>query len=192
MSAWTSRDARRDDRPDAAQAHRRASRGGRSGSTRTATTGSPRCASRRSSCRSPRSGSPARATQVCSVVRLPARLRATETKAEEAAHLVELGCVEVDMVINIAAFLEGEDAFVRDDIAAVVDAVATRSDGDGAREGDPRDRLPATRPTSSAAAALAVEAGAALREDVDRLRPARRERATTSRSCARRSGPTSA
>ena len=41
----------------------------------------------------------------------------TATKAEEAAHLVELGCREVDMVINIAALLEGDDDFVLDDIA---------------------------------------------------------------------------
>ena len=33
------------------------------------------------------------------------------------------------MVLNIAALLEGEDAFVRDDIAAVVAAVDSRSGG---------------------------------------------------------------
>ncbi len=68
-------------------------------------------------------------TRVCSVVGFPLGYSLTETKAEEAVHLVELGCAEADMVINIAALLEGEDAYVRDDIAAVVDAVASRSDG---------------------------------------------------------------
>ena len=55
--------------------------------------------------------------------------RATESKAEEAAHLVALGCVEVDMVLNIAALLEGDDDFVRDDIAAVVDGAPSVGTG---------------------------------------------------------------
>lgn len=67
-------------------------------------------------------------TRVCSVAGFPLGYSLTETKAEEAVHLVELGCSEVDMVINIAALLEGEDAFVRDDVAAVVDAVSSRSE----------------------------------------------------------------
>lgn len=53
----------------------------------------------------------------------------TETKVEETEHLIGLGCVEVDMVMNVAAFLEGERRFVLDDITAVVDAAARRSDG---------------------------------------------------------------
>jgi deoxyribose-phosphate aldolase len=68
-------------------------------------------------------------TQVCSVVGFPLGYSLTETKAEEAVHLVELGCSEVDMVVNIAALLEGEDAYVREDIAAVVTAVDSRSEG---------------------------------------------------------------
>lgn len=68
------------------------------------------------------------ATKVCSVVGFPLGYSLTETKAEEATHLVELGCVEADMVLNIAALLEGEDAFVREDIAAVVEAVDSRSE----------------------------------------------------------------
>ena len=68
-------------------------------------------------------------TKVCSVVGFPLGYSLTETKAEEAVHLVELGCVEVDMVINFAALLEGEDAFVREDLGAVVTAVDSRSDG---------------------------------------------------------------
>lgn len=62
-------------------------------------------------------------TLVCSVAGFPLGYSLTETKAEEAAHLVELGCAEVDMVVNIGALIAGEDEFVRDDIAAVVAAV---------------------------------------------------------------------
>jgi deoxyribose-phosphate aldolase len=39
-----------------------------------------------------------------------------------------MGCVEVDVVMNVAAFLEGERAFVVDDLHAVVDAVRDASD----------------------------------------------------------------
>jgi deoxyribose-phosphate aldolase len=70
----------------------------------------------------------ATATAVCSVVGFPLGYANTESKAEEAAHLVALGCDEVDMVLNIAALLEGDDRFVRDDIAAVVRTVAQASD----------------------------------------------------------------
>lgn len=68
-------------------------------------------------------------TQVCSVAGFPLGYALTETKAEEAVHLVELGCVEVDMVLNVAALLEREDAYVRDDIKAVADAVESISGG---------------------------------------------------------------
>jgi deoxyribose-phosphate aldolase len=68
-------------------------------------------------------------TLVCSVCGFPLGYSNTETKAEEAAVLVGLGCHEVDMVFNIAAFLEGEIAFVEDDIRAVVDATADASEG---------------------------------------------------------------
>ena len=60
------------------------------------------------------------ATRVCSVAAFPLGYANTESKAEEARHLVQLGCHEVDMVVNIAALIEGEDRFVLDDIGAVV------------------------------------------------------------------------
>ena len=66
-------------------------------------------------------------TKVCSVVSFPLGYANTESKVEEAVHLVELGCVEVDMVMNVAAFLEGEHRFVHDDIAAVVHGVTWAS-----------------------------------------------------------------
>jgi deoxyribose-phosphate aldolase len=70
-------------------------------------------------------------TRVCSVCAFPLGYAMTEAKAEEAAHLVALGCAEVDVVMNVGAFLEGEDAFVVDDLTAVVDAVREASDGTG-------------------------------------------------------------
>ncbi len=68
-------------------------------------------------------------TKVCSVCGFPLGYAMTESKAEEATHLVSLGCQEVDMVMNVAALLEGEDVFVGEDIAAVVAAVAAASGG---------------------------------------------------------------
>lgn len=68
-------------------------------------------------------------TRVCSVCAFPLGYALTEAKADEAAHLVDLGCVEVDMVINIAALIEGENAFVHHDIEAVVASVHRASEG---------------------------------------------------------------
>ena len=70
-------------------------------------------------------------TRVCSVCGFPLGYTLTETKAEESVHLVELGCTEVDMVMNVAAFLGGDEDFVRADIEAVVLAVAAESRGEG-------------------------------------------------------------
>lgn len=68
-------------------------------------------------------------TGVCTVCGFPLGYGLTESKAEEARHLVELGAIEVDVVVNIAALLEGEDRFVRDDLAAVATSVQEASDG---------------------------------------------------------------
>lgn len=70
-------------------------------------------------------------TAVCSVAGFPLGYSLTETKAEEAVHLVQLGCGEVDMVMNVAAFLEGEYRYVLDDIESVVIAVSETSEGSG-------------------------------------------------------------
>ncbi|GAB4274889.1 MAG: deoxyribose-phosphate aldolase [Coriobacteriia bacterium] len=70
-------------------------------------------------------------TAVCSVVGFPLGYSATETKSDEASKLVELGCEEIDMVMNLGAFLEGEDRYVVEDIAAVVEAVRVMSGGHG-------------------------------------------------------------
>jgi len=69
------------------------------------------------------------ATKVCSVCAFPLGYANTETKVSEAMQLVDLGCAEVDMVMNFAALLEGEIAFVHDDIAAVREAVREASNG---------------------------------------------------------------
>ncbi|MGB4592891.1 MAG: deoxyribose-phosphate aldolase [Coriobacteriia bacterium] len=70
-------------------------------------------------------------TKVCSVVGFPLGYSLTETKAEETRQLLRLGCHEIDMVLNVAAFLEDEPMFVRDDIAAVVAMVAQQTRGSG-------------------------------------------------------------
>jgi deoxyribose-phosphate aldolase len=70
-------------------------------------------------------------TRVCSVAAFPNGTQCTETKADEARLLVTLGCVEVDMVINVGAVIEGDDAFVVDDVAAVVRSVDEASGGAG-------------------------------------------------------------
>jgi deoxyribose-phosphate aldolase len=70
-------------------------------------------------------------TAVCSVAGFPLGYANTESKAEEAGHLVELGCEEVDVVMNIAAFLEGEDSFVEEDLRSVVEVVRQTSGGHG-------------------------------------------------------------
>ncbi len=68
-------------------------------------------------------------TLVCSVCGFPLGYSNTGTKVAEAGLLVELGCTEVDMVLNIPAMLEGELTFVEDDIRAVVEAVDAVSSG---------------------------------------------------------------
>lgn len=70
-------------------------------------------------------------TAVCTVCGFPLGYALTESKAEEARHLVELGAVEVDVVVNVAQLLEGEDRYVVDDLAAVVASVKDASGGTG-------------------------------------------------------------
>ncbi len=66
-------------------------------------------------------------TGVCSVCGFPLGYSLTTTKAEEARELVSLGCSEVDMVMCVGELVAGDDAYVREDIARVVDAVAAES-----------------------------------------------------------------
>ena len=59
---------------------------------------------------------------VCTVIGFPLGANTTEVKAFETADAIAKGATEVDMVINISALKDGDDAFVEEDIRAVVKA----------------------------------------------------------------------
>ena len=59
---------------------------------------------------------------VCAVIGFPLGATSTLVKAAEAAIAIEKGADELDMVINVGRLLDGEYDFVRNDIAAVVNA----------------------------------------------------------------------
>lgn len=61
--------------------------------------------------------------KVASVIGFPLGAMSTKAKAFEAKDAVENGADEIDMVMNIGAHKGGEYDYVRDDIAAVVNAV---------------------------------------------------------------------
>lgn len=61
--------------------------------------------------------------RVCAVVGFPLGAGSTAAKAFEAAKAAEDGAAEVDMVLAVGALLGGDESYVRDDIAAVVNAV---------------------------------------------------------------------
>lgn len=56
------------------------------------------------------------------VICFPLGYDTTETKVAETRQTIEQGAQEIDMVMNLGAFLGGNYDFVRDDIAAVVQA----------------------------------------------------------------------
>lgn len=56
---------------------------------------------------------------VCSVAGFPFGAAVTATKADEARRAIDDGAVEIDMVANIGALIDGDDAAVRKDIEAV-------------------------------------------------------------------------
>lgn len=60
--------------------------------------------------------------KTCCVVGFPLGAMLTSAKAFEAAEAVKAGAQEVDMVINISALKDGDEAFVEADIRAVVEA----------------------------------------------------------------------
>lgn len=100
-------------------------------------------------------------TKVCSVAGFPLGYSLTESKAEEAAHLVGLGAHEIDVVANVAALIEGEDLFVLEDLRAVCDAVRDASLGEAVVKVIlETGRLAEDRVTRGCV--LAVEAGAAF------------------------------
>src|SRR5690625_1274969 len=60
--------------------------------------------------------------KVCTVIGFPLGATSTATKVFEAKQAVKDGATEVDMVINIGELKSGNDEFVKQDIAAVVNA----------------------------------------------------------------------
>lgn len=69
-------------------------------------------------------GSP---VKVCTVIGFPLGASTPETKAFETKNAIENGATEVDMVINISALKDANDALVEQDIRAVVDAARTKA-----------------------------------------------------------------
>lgn len=59
------------------------------------------------------------------VVSFPSGASSITVKVKEACELIELGCNEIDMVINIGALKSGMFYYVADDIAAVVEAAGS-------------------------------------------------------------------
>ncbi|MDZ4178864.1 MAG: deoxyribose-phosphate aldolase [Coriobacteriia bacterium] len=100
-------------------------------------------------------------TRVCTVCGFPLGYSLTESKAEEARHLVGLGDVEVDVVVNIAALIEGEDRYVVEDLKAVADGVRDASGSDALLKVILETGY-LTEEQVDRGARLAVEAGAAF------------------------------
>ena len=66
-------------------------------------------------------------TAVCTVIGFPLGANTTATKAFETTDAIENGADEIDMVINIGALKSGDNAFVQQDIEAVVAAAKDRA-----------------------------------------------------------------
>src|SRR5688572_3024523 len=64
---------------------------------------------------------------VSTVVGFPHGSHTTATKAAEAEELVAAGADELDMVLNIARLVSGDDVYVEADIRAVVEAAQGRT-----------------------------------------------------------------
>lgn len=63
---------------------------------------------------------------VTSCIGFPLGACTTSAKVAEAAQAVKDGTTEIDMVMNVGKLLDGEDAYVREDIARVVEAADGR------------------------------------------------------------------
>lgn len=59
---------------------------------------------------------------VCTVVGFPLGASTPEVKAFETANAIENGATEIDMVLNIGALKDGDDALLEADMKAVVEA----------------------------------------------------------------------
>ena len=60
---------------------------------------------------------------VTGVIGFPSGAELPQVKACAAKHMVQMGCKEIDMVMNIGAFLSGEYDLVEKDIRTVIEAV---------------------------------------------------------------------
>lgn len=67
--------------------------------------------------------------KTCCTMAYPLGGMTTATKVFEAKECRELGADEIDIVINVGRFLDGDDTYVKDDIKAVVNAFK-RGDAD--------------------------------------------------------------
>lgn len=65
--------------------------------------------------------------KVCTVIGFPLGRNLTETKVAETEAAYRLGCDEFDMVINVGKLKDGDDAYVRGEIEAVVKAAQGRT-----------------------------------------------------------------
>lgn len=65
--------------------------------------------------------------RVASVIGFPLGANRTDTKVDETRRAIDDGAVEIDMVARIGDLIAGDTSVVRDDIAAVVDAVRSAS-----------------------------------------------------------------
>jgi deoxyribose-phosphate aldolase len=63
------------------------------------------------------------AVSVCSVIGFPLGAHRTDTKVDEARRAMDDGAVEIDMVVRLGDLVSGNTSAVRDDIAAVAEAV---------------------------------------------------------------------
>ena len=115
---------------------------------------------------------------VCAVVGFPLGAMTPTAKAFEAREAVRCGADEIDMVINIGALKSRDYALVEDDIRQAW----CRRRG--------RRKVKVILETGALTAeekiigcTLSKIAGAALRQDLDGVRPRRRHRPRTSRSC---------
>lgn len=64
--------------------------------------------------------------QVCTVVGFPLGVTTTNTKVAETDDVIKKGADEIDMVLAVGALLDGNDTYVQQDIAAVVEAAEGR------------------------------------------------------------------
>jgi deoxyribose-phosphate aldolase len=65
--------------------------------------------------------------RVASVIGFPLGANRTDTKVDEARRAIDDGAIEIDMVARVGELIAGNTSAVRDDIAAVVDAVHAAS-----------------------------------------------------------------